>query len=163
VHPMSFGKMLLVSCIASIGFASTAHADGIDVSSLGDDTYSITREAKTAFNRDVDKLKASASDDAAKYCSAQGKQLKVTSLSADLPKFGLGYAKAKIIFMALNSGDPRLTSEPAPAASAAPAQRRMSTDDLYKDLLKLDDLRKKGILTDEEFQAEKKKLLSRSN
>jgi len=28
---------------------------------------------------------------------------------------------------------------------------------------KLDDLRKKGILTDDEFQAEKKKLLSRSN
>ena len=38
-----------------------------------------------------------------------------------------------------------------------------STDDLYEALLKLDDLRKKGILTDEEFQAEKKKVLSRSN
>ena len=33
----------------------------------------------------------------------------------------------------------------------------------YSELVKLDDLRKKGILTDDEFQAEKKKLLSKSN
>ena len=32
--------------------------------------------------------------------------------------------------------------------------------DLYKELLQLDDLRQRGILTDAEFQAEKKKLLS---
>ena len=31
--------------------------------------------------------------------------------------------------------------------------------DLYTELLKLDDLRKRGILTEEEFQAQKKKLL----
>jgi len=33
--------------------------------------------------------------------------------------------------------------------------------DLYQELLKLDDLRQKGILTDDEFDAEKKKLLER--
>ena len=38
-----------------------------------------------------------------------------------------------------------------------------ATDDLYAQLTKLDDLRKKGILTDEEFQAEKKKILSHFN
>ena len=31
--------------------------------------------------------------------------------------------------------------------------------DIYSQLVKLDDLRKKGILTDEEFEAQKKKLL----
>ena len=45
----------------------------------------------------------------------------------------------------------------------APVERRLTTDELYNELVKLDDLRKKGILTDDEFQAEKKKLLSRSN
>jgi len=34
--------------------------------------------------------------------------------------------------------------------------------DLYKELLKLDDLRKQGLLTDAEFEAEKKKLLERN-
>ena len=49
------------------------------------------------------------------------------------------------------------------AAPAAPVERHLTTDELYSELVKLDDLRKKGILTDEEFQAEKKKLLSHSN
>ncbi len=34
--------------------------------------------------------------------------------------------------------------------------------DLYAELLKLDDLRKRGILTEEEFQSQKKKLLEGS-
>lgn len=34
--------------------------------------------------------------------------------------------------------------------------------DLYKELLKLDDLRQRGILTDEEFQSEKKRLLDKN-
>ena len=34
--------------------------------------------------------------------------------------------------------------------------------DLYKELLKLDDLRQRGILTNEEFQSEKKKLLDKN-
>ncbi|MDA0705706.1 MAG: SHOCT domain-containing protein [Proteobacteria bacterium] len=34
--------------------------------------------------------------------------------------------------------------------------------DLYRELLKLDDLRKQGILTDAEFEAEKKKLLDKN-
>ena len=34
-----------------------------------------------------------------------------------------------------------------------------SKPDLYTELMKLDDLRKKGILTDEEFDEQKKKLL----
>jgi len=167
---MSFGQMLLASsiCIATLGFSSAARADA-DVVPLGNDTYSITREARTAFTRDLDKLKAKASDDAAKFCAAQGKQLKVVSLSGNAPGFGLGYAKAKIIFMALNPGDPKLTGEATPAApaasaaSAAPPPGHLSTDELYAELVKLDDLRKKNILTDDEFQAEKKKLLSRSN
>ena len=49
---------------------------------------------------------------------------------------------------------------PAAAVNAAPQD---ATDTLYKDLMKLDDLRKRGILTQEEFQAQKKKLLEKSN
>jgi len=168
-------------CVAMAGRASAKHDDGGDAVSLGNDTYSITREAKTAFNRDIDKLKAEASAAAAKFCADQGKQLKVVSLTGNVPKFSLGYAKAKIVFKALNAGDPGLASEPAAAtasatapasiaapssiaapASVAPAERSLSTDELYSDLVKLDDLRKKGILTDDEFQGEKKKVLSRS-
>ena len=34
-----------------------------------------------------------------------------------------------------------------------------NTKDVYTELIKLDDLRKKGIITEEEFEAQKKKLL----
>lgn len=48
-------------------------------------------------------------------------------------------------------------SAPAIPASPAPAPQ----NDLYAELLKLDDLRKRGLLTDAEFEAEKAKLLAR--
>ena len=34
------------------------------------------------------------------------------------------------------------------------------TKDIYSELIKLDDLRKRGIITDEEFNARKKKILN---
>jgi hypothetical protein len=131
---------------------------------MGDNTWSITREASSAFHRDLDKLKQDATDAATKFCADQGKQMRLISLTGNLPMFAMGYAKAKIVFKALNPGDPELTAPlVVPGAPAqvvyAPAERRLTTDELYTELVKLDDLRKKGILT----EAEKKKLLSRSN
>ena len=67
--------------------------------------------------------------------------------------------------MALSPGDPALLP-PVPVVapeSVAIAPRALSTDELVTELTKLDDLRKKGILTDDEFQAEKKKVLSHTN
>lgn len=136
---------------------------------MGNNTFSITCEASNAFHRDIDKLKADATDAANKYCAEQGKQLRLISLTGKVPMFATGYARAKIVFQALNPGDPMLSMpvvEPGAAPAAAPlvmAPPRLTTDELYSELVKLDDLRKKGILTDDEFQAEKKKLLSRSN
>ena len=54
------------------------------------------------------------------------------------------------------------------AGAAAPvavenAPPRSETDALYRDLMELDDLRKHGLLTEEEFQAKRKKLVDKSN
>ena len=154
-------------CTALVGRASTPKDAVVP---MGGDTFSITREAKTAFTRDTDKLKEEATAEAQKFCDAQGKQMRVISLTGKVPMFATGYATATIVFKALPAGDPGLT-EPlpsetaAPGAFSAPAPRTLTnaTDDLYNALVKLDDLRKKGILTDDEFQAEKKKLLNKSN
>jgi len=164
VNPITLGRTLSAACmcVTLIGCASASHDDAPKVVELGNDTYSITCEAKNAFHRDTEKLKADASAAAAGYCAAQGKQMKLVSLTSDLPMFSTGYAKAKIVFKALNAGDPGLLASENTTAVAAPAERSLTTDDLYNELLKLDDLRKKGILTDEEFQSEKKKVLNRS-
>jgi hypothetical protein len=144
---------------------------------LGNDTFEIVRQAGNGFVRDVDKLKSEALEQAAAYCAQQHKELKVLSATADKPKLMFtGYAKARVVFKALNADDPELHApvatalpassasytESAPATSAAmSATPRTATDTLYSDLLKLDDLRKRGILTEEEFQAQKKKLLEK--
>ncbi len=48
------------------------------------------------------------------------------------------------------------------SSEALVKNKTRSAPDLYKELLKLDDLRKREIITDEEFDAEKKKLLDRN-
>ena len=155
-----------------VGLAGTASASTSKLSQMGDNTYSVTREASSAFQRDVDALETEARADAAKYCADHGKQLKVITVSADRPFFSLGYASVKLIFKALDANAPELTS-PTPAAATAsvsapvalpadPLTQPSVPGDLYSELIKLDDLRKRGLLTDKEFNAEKKKLLKRS-
>lgn len=147
---------------------------------LGHDTYALTRWAETGFTRNTDKLKKQALEDAAAYCAKLHKELKVISTTSAHPFVPLtGFASAKVVFKALDADDPALhvpvpapaaddavpgvTTDAAAPAAAAPVAPPDATDTLYKDLMKLDDLRKRGILTQEEFEAQKKKLLEKSN
>jgi hypothetical protein len=162
--------LLKIFSVSLLGLAfaarASAHDDVGSPVSLGNNTFSITAEAGNALMRDTDKLKAEASDAASNYCAAQGKVLKVVSLNTKSPRFSLGYCSAKIVFLALNPGDPALLPPPPVVAvdsTVAAAPRALTTDELVSELTKLDDLRKKGILTDDEFQSEKKKVLSHSN
>jgi hypothetical protein len=147
---------------------------------LGHDTYALTRWAETGFTRNTEKLKTQALEDAAAYCAKLHKELKIVSTTTARPAIPLtGFAHAKVVFKALDANDPELhapvsaaapsaampasapgAATPAVAENAAPPT---ATDVLYSDLMKLDDLRKRGLLTEEEFQAQKKKLLEKSN
>ena len=148
---------------------------------MGDNTFSITRQAGNGFSRDTEKLRAEAQADAERYCADHHKTLKIVTFSEEKPWPTLGYASARIVFKALDANDPELTATAVPvgpAASAtsvsagattsasptyAPAYTSSGSFDLYTELNKLDDLRKRGLLTDKEFNAEKKKLLKRSH
>ena len=151
--------------LALLGSPVLAHAASsaaTEAVASGDNTLTITRRATSAFQRDTDQLKELVQEDAAKYCAAQNKQLKVVKLTSAKPFFSTGYASATIVFKALAPGE----VDVAPAAPGAPVvqyvERPITTDEMYAELMKLDELRKKNILTDEEFQAEKKKVLARS-
>ncbi|HVU35969.1 MAG TPA: SHOCT domain-containing protein [Opitutaceae bacterium] len=166
--PLPFYLVLALGLCA--GTARAASLPNPEIVALGQDTYSLTRWADTGFVRNTDKLKEQALEDAAAYCAKLHKELKVVSTSTKHPLVPLtGFAHAKVVFKALDPNSPELhataaaidTSSPATMAPAAPP--RSATDALYDDLMKLDDLRKRGILTDEEFQAQKKKLLEKSN
>jgi hypothetical protein len=155
--------------LVAIGVTARAANPNVDVSDaedLGDNTLKITVEAKSAFDRNVNQMKMEAREAAESYCAARNKQLRVVSVDGNKPIFATGYTKATIVFKALDASAPEL-APPAPAmptpAVAPVVTLTATTDDLYTALTKLDDLRKKGILTDDEFQSEKKKLLSHTN
>ena len=158
--------------IFSVGWVVAASASSkSSLVSLGDETYAIVRQAKTGLTRDTATLKTEALQDAASYCETHGKQLKVISALEMKPLFMTAdYAKAKVIFKALNADDPELKNDismrraggSAASNPVAESSKQAPQDDLYTELTKLDELRQKGILTEDEFQAEKKKVLKRS-
>jgi hypothetical protein len=159
VNKYTLGTLLSVSIagIALMGCATSAPP----VVSIGNNTYAVTRTAKSGFVLDTGELKAAAMQDATKFCAAQGKQLKIVTLTEIKPKYYTqDFASVKIVFKALDAGDPELRSGPALTDGGG---KSLTTDAVYDALNKLDDLRKRGILTEEEFQIEKQKVLSRSN
>ncbi len=169
VNMKTLGRVIPV-CLAGVaillGSAPIARAapTGPTVVSLGDDTYSIFLEANTIFYRKMNNLKAEVLDDAAKFCASKGKQMKVLSVVEDPSIFLMGMISVKVTFKALDAGDPELLAPvPAPAGVGVTVSPAPPKDDFYAILIKLDDLHKKGILTDEEFEAEKKKILSHVN
>lgn len=166
-------KRPLFACAAlSLGlFALTSQAKEQDgIVSLGHDTYAATRTASTGWSRNTDKLKAQALEDAAAYCEKLNKKLKVLETKTDRPSVALmGVAYAKVVFKALDANDPELRTavletSPGGAAqvAAAPPPQKSETAQFYEDLMLLDDLRKRGLLTEEQFEARKQKLLDDS-
>lgn len=159
----------LLRILLPLAFISFAHAAAtLHVESLGNDTYSVVCQANNGFVRDTESLKAQALDKAAAYCANLHKELKVVSATTEKPKLMFtGYARAKVVFKALDANDPELHAAMAPASAdaaqgatsaAAPIH---STDALTYDLNKLDDLRKRGLISEEDFQTLKKKIIDR--
>ena len=159
---------ILLLAAAVLGRAESAPK----ITELGNNTYSVTITASHKFTRNTDKLKVTAVEAASSYCTKQGKHLKIVDVVEKKSFYGVGdMASATLTFKALAADDPDLAVAPAPAVSAklagtaaasTVASSPLTNEALYADLLRLDDLRKKGILTDEEFATEKKKLLDRS-
>ena len=153
-------------------FAAAVHAATPQppIVALGHQTFSITREADTGFTRSTEKLKAQALKDAAAYCATLHKEMKVLEVTTHHPLVPLtGFAKAKVVFQALDTGDPALhapatatagvTESGMPPGISGPAT---PVDALYYGLLKLDDLRKRGLLSEEEFQSQRRALIEKS-
>jgi hypothetical protein len=125
------------------------------VVALDNGTFSITCRGTSKFTRNTEKLKAGAIEAANAYCANLGKQARVVSTDEHKGIYLVGdFPSVTLVFKALDPTSVEVVGEPG--AVAAPS------GDLYTILIRLDDLRKKGILTEEEFQSEKKKVLNRS-
>ncbi|MFZ6719301.1 SHOCT domain-containing protein [Undibacterium sp. Ji49W] len=161
--------------LCSAALLLTACASNSSVLSIGKDTYMVSRQAATGFSGSGT-LKAEAFQEATQFCEKLGKSFQVVSTQEARPPYIFGnFPKAEVQFMCLNANDAELNRPKlkktadtvveikndnrgkldAPVAPAAPASK-----DVYSELLKLDSLRKQGIITEAEFQTQKAKLLN---
>lgn len=151
-----FGVVTLSGCVSSSG-----------VVPMGEDTYMISRSDNSSpVGITGASVKADVLREANEYCIKQGKKLQ--PISSRQAERGLAPANAEVQFMCLALGDSdlqrvkhRIGSEDSVRVEKDVTIRDESVlkRDVYGELIKLDDLRKRGLLTDSEFLTEKARLL----
>lgn len=162
---MNIKYVLLVIFIA--GCAST------DIVKLSPDTYMLTQEDHGgifAFNRGA--MKSDAIREANKFAENQGK-IAIPISTHEHPVGILGdWASFEYQFKVVDKNDPeaqRTSLIPRPDividktekifANVQTKDKSEKPKDMYSELIKLDDLRKKGIINNAEFESQKKLIL----
>jgi hypothetical protein len=114
-----------------------------------EDTYLIKRSDKAGIFGNAIEMRDEVLREADAFAAGKGKVAEEVILN-EIP-VGMGrLAKVEYTFRLV---DPESVSEmPAPRADEG-------TKDTYTEILKLDDLRQRGLITDEEYEAEKRELL----
>lgn len=117
------------------------------------DEFVINRDDKSPLGN-LPSLKKAVSSDAASFCSSMGKKF-VEKYSIDKERAAFVWPETTLYFECKTEGLAQAISTQSDRKSDA--QRSSGT---YDNLLKLDDLRKREIITEAEFEDEKKKLLN---
>ena len=131
----------------------------------------ISKQTATGFQSAVG-ITADVMQEATEYCATSDKYPVIHNMESRDGVPGRSYATVRLTFGCYAQDDPvYLTANPEPRADVVvddnkdvkitldTDERPDTSDDLYSELLKLDDLRQRGILTEEEFAAQKRKLL----
>ena len=164
--------MRFAAAICLLLFATLASARDPEVVQLSPDTYMISRaDHGGIFGGGLPKLTVKVIKQANEFAAKKGK-IAIPLASVEHP-MGSGpgqWATFEYQFRVVDKNDPearRTSLQPSanvvvkmeqPTQSATPPAA--AKPDLYSELLKLDDLRKRGIITEPEFQAQKAKLLA---
>lgn len=157
-------RKILTPLFLGLGFCVATSAALIPPASaptvvpLEGNTYSVTVSAQDKFTRNTEKLKQQGLDAATQFCAREGKVFRLVSATENKGLFLVGaMASTTIVFKALNADDP----EAAPGRPAPPPAPS-TVYPLYDQLIKLDELHKKGLVTDEEFAIERKRIVEHS-
>ena len=153
--------VLLVSCASNPG-----------VVQISPDTYLLAKQDNAGIFGNASAFKAEVLSEANSFASAQGKVVIPISLT-QTPTGPGRFATIEYQFRVVDPTDPEVkrTSLKERADLVIETNQKSSIDmnlrkepqssDMYSELLKLEDLKKRGILTDAEFEAQKKRLLSK--
>lgn len=145
------------------------------ITELGPDTYLLTRIDKGGVFGNAEAMKADVIREASEFAAQRGKvAIPLFVHETPLRPCPACFASIEYQFRVVNHNDPevrRVQLTPyAPKSEitirnqtlptpGAPAVNEHPARDTYTELLKLDDLRKRGVLSEAEFATEKTKLL----
>ena len=137
---------------------------------LSPDTYMLSKEDHAGIFGSMAKLKADVISEANAFAESQGKvAIPIAAKESPVGAFGK-WASFEYQFRVVDKNDPEARRTPKPDLTIDKTEKvdveikskdlTAKDRDVYTELIKLDDLREKGILTEEEFQTLKKKVLS---
>jgi hypothetical protein len=158
--------------IALTGMAIVCGCQSPGVVQLSEDTYMVSRSSAAGAFANTSKLKADIIREANAFARSKGKV--AVPMGAHEARPAVGFPSFEYQFRLVDKNHPEakgVALRPGPDLiieknEKVSADVRIKDDsakqpDFYLELTKLDDLRKKGIITEAEFEAEKRKLLSR--
>ena len=160
----------LASVVSVLALAACASADIVP---MGTDTYMISQTSAAGIFTNMGTLKSEVIQRANAFAESKGK-VAVPVAANEQPPFPGRLASYEYQFRLVDRNDPRaagtgLVKRPnmvienrgqAPSVVVNPQSKESPrSPDMYAELLKLDDLRKRGIITEAEFEAQKKRLL----
>jgi Short C-terminal domain len=133
---------------------------------LSPDTYMVSRTDKGGAFGSASAMKVDAIREASEFAAGRGK-VAIPLHIRESPAAPGGFASVEYQFRVLDKSDPearRVSLVPRSEIAPDKADKPDSTGidirpDVYRDLIRLDELRKRGILTEAEFDAQKRKLL----
>ena len=156
-----FGIAILVTLAALVACSNPG------VVKLSDNTYVVSRTSAAGAFTNMAKLRAETIREANVFAASQGKVAVVISDRETVPH--TGFPSYEYQFRLVDPDDVRAADAELSLrgeshteninADIHTTDETEKSEDVYAELLKLDDLRERGILTQAEFETEKKKLL----
>ena len=161
-------KFLSIATVLALAACASA-----DIVPMGTDTYMISQTSAGGIFTNMGTLKSEVIQRANAFAESKGK-VAIPVAAKEQPPFPGRMPNFEYQFRLVDRNDPRaggggLVKTPdvlienrgqAPSVVVNPPSKEQArSPDVYTELLKLDDLRKRGIITEAEFEAQKKRLL----
>jgi len=122
-----------------------------EIVGMSPNIYMITRASKAGMFTNVEKLKIKVIDQANDFAASKGKVVVLISQNFNRPF--AGWPTFEYVFQLVDEDE---IDEDGNLLEDADEDESF---DVYTEILKLDELRNRGLLTDEEFEKEKQKIL----
>ena len=134
-----------------------------DIVKLSEDTYVLQREDHGGYLGKSSSLEDTVIRDANAFAKSLGKAaIPISSRATPAGKSPTQWASFEYKFRVVDEDDPETKRVSlVPGDDAATKYKTEQSTDMYTELIRLDDLRKKGIITDKEFQTQKNKILNK--